>query len=439
MNVNKFQKTSVIFDRQKFMSHMKPIYKYLLALIPLVIVASILYYFSEIVTYVLIAWVISMIGAPVVVFLRKYIGKNLSALVTLSLFVFGFIALVWIFIPPLVNQIENISKIDIEKVVTALEEPIHDWEKWLVRKKLMIAQDTSYGSTSKVLPTTSPEVTHVISLDSSQAGGAINQKLDIHIHLKTENADTAIDKSIESEQEDFFELLKKNLSTYLNPENIQILFGNALNKFGDVFVGVFSIFFIGFFFLREQGLFVNIITSIVPTKYETHTQQAVDETSKLLIRYFVGILVQVTIITLIISFSLTMLGVKNALLIGFFAGIMNVIPYVGPIIAALVGFVITLSSNMELSFYDEMMPLLVKVGIVFLVTRLIDDIILQPNIFSKSVKAHPLEIFIIVLVGAKIGGVLGMVFAIPFYTAFRVIGKVFLSEFKVVQKLTRNM
>ena len=149
MNVNKFQKTSVIFDRQKFMSHMKPIYKYLLALIPLVIVASILYYFSEIVTYVLIAWVISMIGAPVVVFLRKYIGKNLSALVTLSLFVFGFIALVWIFIPPLVNQIENISKIDIEKVVTALEEPIHDWEKWLVRKKLMIAQDTSYGSASK--------------------------------------------------------------------------------------------------------------------------------------------------------------------------------------------------------------------------------------------------------------------------------------------------
>jgi predicted PurR-regulated permease PerM len=133
------------------------------------------------------------------------------------------------------------------------------------------------------------------------------------------------------------------------------------------------------------------------------------------------------------------LGVKNALLIGFFAGIMNVIPYVGPIIAAAVGMVITLSSNMELSFYDEMIPLLTKVGIVFIATRLIDDIILQPNIFSKSVKAHPLEIFIIVLVGAKVGGILGMVLAIPFYTAFRVIGKVFLSEFKVIQSLTRNM
>ena len=204
-------------------------------------------------------------------------------------------------------------------------------------------------------------------------------------------------------------------------------------------VGVFSIFFIGFFFLREQGLFDNILTAMVPTGYEQQTKQAVDETSKLLIRYFVGILLQVTIITIIVATSLTILGVKNALLIGFFAGIMNVIPYIGPIIAAGVGVMITLSSNMELSFYNEMVPLLTKVIVVFIITRLIDDIILQPNIFSKSVKAHPLEIFIIVLVGAKVGGILGMVLAIPFYTAFRVIGKVFLSEFKVIQKLTRNM
>ena len=178
---------------------------------------------------------------------------------------------------------------------------------------------------------------------------------------------------------------------------------------------------------------------MVPTGYEQQTKQAVDETSKLLIRYFVGILLQVTIVTFIVGSSLTILGVKNALLIGFFAGIMNVIPYIGPIIAAGVGVMITLSSNMELSFYDEMVPLLTKVIVVFIITRLIDDIILQPNIFSKSVNAHPLEIWIIVLVGAKVGGILGMVLAIPFYTAFRVIGKVFLSEFKVIQKLTRNM
>ena len=146
-----------------------------------------------------------------------------------------------------------------------------------------------------------------------------------------------------------------------------------------------------------------------------------------------------TLITLLVSMLLMLLGVKNALLIGFFAGLMNVIPYVGPMIATGIGIMITLSSNMEVSFYNQMVPLLFKVVGVFIFVRLIDDVILQPNIFSKSVKAHPLEIFIIVLVGAKVGGILGMVLAIPFYTAFRVIAKVFLSEFKVVQQLTRHM
>ena len=412
--------------------------KYLWALLPLLLVGPILYYFSEIVTYVLLAWVISMIGAPVVVFLRKYIGKNLSALITLSLFVLGFILLVWVFIPPLVNQIENLSKINYTQVVSGLEEPIKDWEKWLVKKKLMIATDTILKSSHNQLPEDSL-LTHTIHIDTSLADLVGQKKLDIHIHLNNEIIENLPTEKEDDVQEGFFEILRKNLITYLNPENIQKLFGNALTKFGDIFIGVFSVFFISFFFLREQGLFVNIIKSLVPTRYETHTQQAVDETSKLLIRYFVGILVQVTLITLIVSLSLVMLGVPNALLIGFFAGMMNVIPYIGPIIAAGIGMIITLSSNMDLSFYNEMIPLLTKVGVVFLLTRLIDDIILQPNIFSKSVKAHPLEIFIVVLVGAKVGGVLGMVLAIPFYTAFRVIGKVFLSEFKVIQKLTRNM
>ena len=145
------------------------------------------------------------------------------------------------------------------------------------------------------------------------------------------------------------------------------------------------------------------------------------------------------IITLIVSTSLTILGVKNALLIGFFAAIMNVIPYIGPVIGAGFAVMITLSSNLDLPFYTEMMPLITKVLIVFGIMQLLDNVLLQPIIFSKSVKAHPLEIFIIVLVGAKLGGILGMVLAIPFYTAFRVIGKVFLSEFKVIQQLTKHM
>lgn len=385
-----------------------------------------------------------MIGAPLVVFLRKYLGKNIAALITLGLFLIGCMVLIWTFIPPLVNQVENLSKVDYNRVVTALEEPIRDWEKWLIKKKLMIESDTTL-TTQKInetageseMPVYKVTMDSVLNSENKVDGKSIS--INIYLPENQKNQPLYEKTGIEKSGEDFFTILKSNINTYVNPEKIRQMLGDSVSAFGDIMVGLFSIFFIGFFFLREQGLFDKILTSMVPSRYEQQTRQAVDETSRLLIRYFIGILIQVTLITLIVSLSLMALGVKNALLIGFFAGIMNVIPYIGPLVATAIGVMITLSSHMELSFYDEMIPLIIKVLLVFMVTRLIDDIILQPNIFSKSVKAHPLEIFIVVLVGAKVGGILGMVLAIPFYTAFRVIGKVFLSEFRVIQQLTKNM
>jgi len=414
--------------------------RYLLALIPLAIFAAILYYLSDIVTYILLAWVISMIGAPVVVFLRKYLGKNLAAIITLSLFVgiFGF--LIWIFIPPLASQLENLSKVDYNKVVTALEEPIKDWEKWLVSKKILIPKTLQSPSeyTTTASHTKIPDA--VIQIDSSVSGITTDTGKSIQLNIYIPEGQSPPPSNAKpSQAEGFFDKLRVQLSTYLNPVYLQALLTEAINQIGDVMVAVFSVFFIGFFFLREQGLFVNMLMAIVPIGYEQQTANALDQTSRLLIRYFIGILIQMTLITVIVSSGLAIFGIPNALLIGFFAGIMNVIPYVGPIIATIAGVAISLSSSVNLSFYDETIPLIVRLLGVFFITRLIDDVVLQPNIFSKSVKAHPLEIFIIVLIGAKIAGILGMVLAIPFYTAFRVVGKEFLSEFKVIQKLTRNL
>jgi len=414
--------------------------RYLLAIIPLAIFATVLYYLGDIVTYILLAWVISMIGAPVVVFLRKYLGKNLAAIITLSLFVAIFGFLIWIFIPPLASQLENLSKLDYDKVVTALEEPIKDWEKWLVSKKILIPEALSEGKETKILANDANIPAAVIQIDSSITGNNIGQGKSIQLNIYVPEAANQQDSATNTPKAaGFFDKLRIQLSTYLNPVYLQALLTQAMNQVGDVMVAVFSVFFIGFFFLREQGLFVNMLMAIVPIGYEQQTANALDQTSRLLIRYFIGILIQMTLITIIVSSGLAIFGIPNALLIGFFAGMMNVIPYVGPIIATVAGVAITLSSSVNLSFYDETIPLIVRLLGVFFITRLIDDVVLQPNIFSKSVKAHPLEIFIIVLIGAKIAGILGMVLAIPFYTAFRVVGKEFLSEFKVIQKLTRNL
>ena len=80
--------------------------------------------------------------------------------------------------------------------------------------------------------------------------------------------------------------------------------------------------------------------------------------------------------------------------------------------------------------------MLYKVVGIFVTMQLIDGFILQPFIFSNSVSAHPLEIFIVVVVGAKLGGITGMVIAIPAYTIIRVVAAVFLKEFEIVRRLT---
>ena len=235
------------------------------------------------------------------------------------------------------------------------------------------------------------------------------------------------------------EKIQKRIFAAFNPGQIPQLFSTLIGIMGNLLIAIMSILFIAFFFLKEQGLFLNALQAIVPRKYEKEVITALDDSSRLLRRYFVGISIQVTVITIFVSLVLTIFGIKNALLIAFFAALINVIPYLGPIIGAIFGVLITISSNLDLPFYEEMLPLLFIVVGTFAAMQLLDNFLLQPYIFSNSVSAHPLEIFIVILVGAKLSGIVGMVLAIPVYTVIRVIAKSFLSEFRLVQKLTKKL
>lgn len=433
------QKTSSKFDN-----------RYLLAIIPLVIVGLLIYNFSDIVTYVLIGWVVSMIGAPIVVFLRRYLGKGLAAGITLIGFVLILVVLTSIFIPPISKQARQLAGIDYTALIKSLEEPIGDWEKWATNKGFLapIEEETPF---KKEQTNDQFIYTEIVDIDSLLASKYLNDSTvrNENITLLIKIDGTELNKEAKTEEEErstFFEQAKTNLYEFLNPSVIPQLFKSVVGTLGNFLIGLMSVLFISFFFLKEQGLFNTILTGIVPDKHEKKVFQAINESSTMLIRYFIGVLVQVTTITIFVTIALSILGVKNALLIGFFAALMNIIPYVGPIIGAAFATVITISSNLEMPFYpidgvDQpvLMYLLIKVFIVFGIMQFLDNFILQPNIFSKSVKAHPLEIFIVVLAGANIGGVVGMVLAIPAYTVVRVIAKVFLSEFKVVQRLTKGL
>ncbi len=413
--------------------------RYIIAGITLLVVLWILYYFSDLVTYVVLAWSLSMIGAPIVKFLRRFLGKNLAAIATIFIFVLISTLLLWMFIPPLLEQARNISNIDYGKAIKALEEPINDWQSMLVERGLYSQPEKTNADSIPIVdlkPTPEPEF---IQIDTIVRNDSIPTAVTIVLNLndlkgEKEETNEQIDKS-----KSFFDHARDNILSFINPARIQNILTGLIGFLGNFIIAIFSIFFICFFFLREQGLFTNIISSAVPDKFVYETEHAIATSSELLVRYFIGIATQVTVITTLVTILLSLFGIQNALLIGFFAALMNVIPYIGPLLGASFAAIITFTSNLDLSFYDELLPVLGKVAIVFIIMQMIDNFIIQPFIFGKSVKAHPLEIFLIVLVGAKLGGILGMVLAIPVYTVLRVIGKVFLSEFKLIQRLTRSI
>jgi len=360
-------------------------YKYLITTILLVLVGLLINYFSEMVSYLLISWVISMVGEPILNFLMLRLrlqkwkfGKSLAAFLTLVILFSMVGMLLWFFTPILISQAVVLSKVDFDSISLALQQPIDLINGWLRSMGLEPG------------PSASEQVRDLI-------GG------------------------------------------YFDPARISAFFGNLLGNAGSLMIALFSIIFISFFFLKEKGLFSKMILAMVSTGSEPKVQAVITDISQLLTKYFGGIALQMFILMVMISSLLGVLGIKNALLIAFFYGIVNIIPYLGPLIGAVFGCLLTISSNLELDFFSQTIPLLMRVLGVFAIVKLIDDFILQPYIFSKRMQAHPLEIFLVIMIGARIEGIAGMVLAIPTYTIFRVIAKVFLSEIKLVRKITADL
>lgn len=350
------------------------------------IVIYILWYFADLVSYIFISWILSMLGHPLMRFFTSFrigrvrIGTSLAALMTLLCFFITFSVLISLFVPLIVEQARNLSEVDYYALYETLEEPIY----------------------------------------------AINQSL-INFGIIAETGESP------------FERWRGDFAFNFEPAQLSTLFGTIIGTAGNLLVTIFALVFITFFFLKDQGLFLNSILAFTPSKYDEHVRNTIEQTRHLLTRYFGGIILQISIITLVVSTSLAILGIPNALLIGFFAALINVIPYLGPIIGATFGILIAISSNLDYDFYTEMVPMILKVLLVFACMQMLDNIVLQPLIFSTSVMAHPLEIFIVIMIGAKLGGIVGMVVAIPVYTILRVIARVFLSEFQVIQQLTKSI
>ncbi|MDZ4844775.1 MAG: AI-2E family transporter [Chitinophagales bacterium] len=357
--------------------------RWLLVSIGIVFFIAFAWYFSNIVTYLLIAGILSFIGQPIVEFLstrkiKKFtIPRSMAAILAMALMFFSTMIFLSVFIPLMTHEAKIISEIDTGQLLATLDAPIQRLEIFL-RDIGMLQNDTLQN------------------------------------------------------------YLQERLKGLLTIANVSNILNSILGFTGDFFVLYASVTFILFFFLKEKNLFLRIILALAPEGKENQMENALNDSKRMLARYFRGILLQITIFSILIWVGLAIVGLSNAFLIAVLAGILNIIPYVGPLIAAVIGIVLGITTALPMELYPDMVWLTVKILAVFQVTQLIDNYLIQPFIFSNSVHAHPLEIFLVILAGGTSGGVFGMVLAVPAYTVLKVLAKEFLGDLKIVKELAGN-
>jgi predicted PurR-regulated permease PerM len=346
------------------------------------------WFFRNIVVYILVSGVLSIMGRPLVdlfcrIRFRKWnFPRPLSAFITLMI-IWGVIVLFfYIFIPLVTTQLNYFSTIDSEKIVQLVEAPVARIE---------------------------------------QLFRALNKDISNQISIQ--------------------DYISEKVAGVLNINMIQNFLSSIFGILGNMMVAVFSISFITFFFLKDQKLFFESILMWVPDRYTENFTRALHSIQRLLTRYFIGIIIQSTCIMILITIGMTIVGIEfqQALVMGVILGILNVIPYVGPWLGLFIAIIMGVASHINMDFEKVVIPLVTYMIIVEVITHLIDNIVFQPVIFSSSVKAHPLEIFIVVLASGFAAGIPGMILGIPAYTVVRVFAREFFYNFKAVQKITSGL
>jgi len=344
-----------------------------------------IWYFFNIVVYVVVAAVLSIIGRPLVKRLqiakigRWNISSSMSALITLVLMIMVFTGFVWFFVPMITNQARVISAINTDSVLNHYAGPIKSVEGFLTSNNIIQPGET---------------------IESS---------------------------------------IKTQIESVISVAAFSNIFANIIGATGNFLMGTFTILFITFFFLRDTNMLTNFLILLVPREYEQQMQHILSKMRSLLSGYFLGLLGELLTMMTLLTIGLTIIGVENALLIGFLGGLLNIIPYLGPLIGASIAVLFGVTGALSTGMYDQIIWIAIGTVIVWLIANAIDNVLYQPFVYSNVVKARPLEIFLVIIMAGSLAGVPGMILAIPAYTVIRIIAKEFFSDMKLVKKLTENL
>ena len=355
-----------------------------------IIIFSLIIYFvylvRPIILYLSISLIIAIILNPLIVFLKKRLKFNnsIAAITSMSGLILLIGLLIKSFIPLLVEQARNVSLLNSAELQTSLNNIIEKYS------------DLYFSS------------------DSNFINSIINSRL-------------------------FSQLDLSYITELLN---------NIIASLGSFSVGIFTIIFITFFFIKDSEIIINKIKLLIPKRIESNVNKSVSQINDLLSRYFLALIIQITILFVLYLILLSIVGINNILIIAFLCALLNLIPYVGPLISGFLITILTLTNYSVTEAITSVLPIpididfgaiiiskVMYVAIGFIIVQSIDNFIIQPVLFSKSVKSHPLEIFLVILIFGYVFGVTGLILAVPCYTIIKVVLKTVYSKNSVVKAL----
>ena len=374
-------------DKETYSEHLAHT---VLIIVHLAIFAGLCWLFKNVLTYVLLAVVVTLLGSPVCELLCKIRIKGhrfprwLGSLLSI-LFVFGILAGLLTTLVPLVNDmISDISSANLNNLTKNFSAPFVELNAWIV-----------------------------------------------------DNVPN-VDKNLKIEM-----LCLQELQGMFTTGTVTSMVGSVTSFIADLGIAIFSTIFISFFFIKQPGMISSIVSALIPDKYSEKAKASLEESGKLVSRYFVGLAIEVLGVSLLNFIGLLLIarmGLKYSLGIAFMTGLLNIIPYIGPLLGGILGvsfsLIIRYLCASPLGLTVGFLPFVLILACIFIFTQLVDNSIYQPLIYSNSVKVHPLEIFIVFLFAGHIGGMFGMLVAIPSYTVIRVIAKQFLGNVKPIRELT---
>lgn len=341
----------------------------------------VVWYFWRIILYVLISAVLAIVGRPLVRYLARVkvggwqVPRWLAAAVTLVIMWVVAGGFCALFLPLVFDKLNSLATLDWNGVIASVEEPLQRLQN---------------------------SMSSFFAVPEANIGDMIRQYILSNVDI-----------------------------------NFMRTFSSLFSVITTAGISIFSVSFITFYFLKEDGLFYKMVAVFFPERYRENLFHALDSAIALLSRYFGGLMVESLLLMTIISSAMMLWGMRfdNALIIGLIMGVMNLIPYAGPFI----GGMVSAATGIIEPIGGDVGHTVLVIGLTIIVVKLVDDFIIQPTLYSERVQAHPLEVFLVILVGGYVGGMWGMLLGIPLYTIFRVFAREFFSEYALVRRITGQM